>query len=188
MGVTAATASTITAASAVIAFSASLVLMAGGIAKARRPAATGNALSAAHLPSAVGIVRGLGVTEAAIGVAFLSVPSRVTAGLVAAAYLGFAGFLMYLLLGPVAVASCGCAGQRDLPPSWLHAGLATIAAAAALAVLAAPHQPRAVWSFDAGRLAGLPFLFGLALMAWLAVTVVAYVPTLFGSYRGRVAA
>jgi hypothetical protein len=67
-------------------------------------------------------------------------------------------------------------------------GLAAIAAAAALAVLAAPNQPRAVWSFDAGRLAGLPFLFGLALMAWLAVTVVAYVPTLFGSYRGKVAA
>jgi hypothetical protein len=188
VGATAATASTVTAVSAVVAFSASLVLTAGGAAKARRPAATRDALIAAHLPSAVAIVRAIGGAEAAIGVAFLAAPSRVTAGLVAAAYLAFAAFLTYLLLGRVAVASCGCAGRRDLRPSWLHVALDALVAAAALAVLAAPHQPRAVWSFDADTLGGLPFLFGLALLAWLAVMVVAYVPMLFGSYKGRVAA
>ena len=176
------------AASAVIAFSASLVLVAGGVAKALRPAPTERALRAAHLPSSAGTGRVLGAAEAAIGVAFLAVPGSTTGALVAGAYLSFAAFLMYLLLGRVAVASCGCAGERDLPPSWLHVALDGIAAAAASAVLLATEPPRAVWSFAAGQLAGLPFLFGVALVAWLAVMVVAYVPTLFGSYRGRVAA
>jgi hypothetical protein len=188
VGATAATASTFAAASAVIAFSASVVLVAGGVAKTLRPAGTERALSAAHLPSGAGIVRTLGSAEAAIGVAFLVAPGRTTGALVAGAYLAFAAFIMYLLLGRVAVASCGCAGERDLPPSWLHVVLDGIAAAGASAVLVAPEPPRAVWSFAAGQLAGVPFLFGLALVAWLAVMVVAYVPTMFGSYRGRMPA
>ena len=174
-------------AASVVAFAASVLLVAGGIPKIRRPEPVTRALAAARLPASTGVARALGVGESVIGVLFLTVPGRASAALLAAAYVGFAAFLTYLLVAHVAVASCGCAGERDLPPSWLHVGLDLVATMAA--IVAAFDPPPAILRFAADQpLAGIPFLFGVLLIAWLAALVVAYVPALFGSYRGTVTA
>jgi hypothetical protein len=183
----AAASSTVTAASTVVAFSASLLLVAGGATKLRRPAASMRALHAAGLPSLRSSARSLGLTEMAIGVAFLTSPGRVTGALLAGAYLAFAAFLASLLIRHVAVASCGCAGERDLPPSWLHVVLDVVAAGAALALAVASPSPAGLWRSAAQQpLSGVPFVLGLALIAWLAAHVVAYVPMLYRSYDGSV--
>jgi hypothetical protein len=58
--------------------------------------------------------------EAAVGAAGLVHPSPWTAGLVAASYLGFAGFVAVVLSRGGPVASCGCFGTPDTPATRLH--------------------------------------------------------------------
>ena len=81
-------------------------------------------------------------------------------------------------------ASCGCLGRRDIPPSLLHAFLDGLAAAVAVAVAAGP-PPGLVGFARTQPLAGVPFLAGtilVAFVAWLAVTAA---PAALASYRGR---
>jgi hypothetical protein len=171
-------------AATVVAFASSLLLIAGGASKVRRPGAASRALSATNLPSSPLAARTLGVAEVMVGSLFLLAPGRASAILLGGAYVAFAAFLAYLLMARIAVASCGCAGARDLPPSWLHVGL-DVAAAAAAIVAALDPPPSIMQVIGSQPLAGVPLVFGLLLIAWLATLVVGYVPLLFGSYERR---
>jgi hypothetical protein len=174
-------------AATVVAFAASLLLVDGGASKVRSSAPASRALAAAKLPSSAFAARALGVAEVAIGGLFLAAPGAASATLLAAIYVAFGAFLTYLLVGRVAATTCGCAGERDLPPSWLHVALDLVAATAA--IVAAFDPPEPILRF-AGTLplAGIPILFGLLLIAWLAMLVVVYVPALFRSYQRTAAA
>lgn len=157
-------------------WAASLLLIAGGIAKVRHPAATIPALRAVGVPAHRRGVVCLGILEIATGVGAIAGISPGFDVTVAALYATFTVFSARLTLLDVPGMSCGCAGQRAIPPSWLHVWLNATAVAGAVA---------AWWSTAPADAAGVAVLaLGSAAIAWAAFLAVAYVPTLFASYRG----
>ena len=149
------------------------LLAAGGAAKAWAPDSTARALHAAGLPASRQLVRLGGALEAFLGVAALATGLPALAGLVGASYLGFSVFIVLALVRGTPIASCGCFGTPDTPPSRLHVAINLGAAGVAVAVATRPavplttvlaHQPLAgiplvVLAAAAGYLAYLVFLF-----------------------------
>jgi hypothetical protein len=114
-------------------FLAAVILLgAAGIAKAIRPSDTSNALRRAGLRVGSGAVRAGALAEVAVAAAALLAPGAVTGALVAAAYASFAGFIVVALRKDWPLASCGCFGRPDTPPTVAHAALDAGAAASAL--------------------------------------------------------
>lgn len=165
-----------------------LLLVAAGIAKFRRPADTaravvqvvrpnaGTEVARVSLGPAVLFVRALAAVELAIGLAGLWAPSVVSAGLVAASYVGFSGFVVAALVRGGPLATCGCFSRADTPPTVTHV-LLTLGFAAGAATVAATFAPgrSMLWGFLAHQpLAGVPMLLSslaLAVVAWLAMTL-----------------
>lgn len=110
---------------------ATVLLGAAGVAKAIRPADTATALRASGLPIGPNAVRIGSLAEVAIATAALAAPGPMTAALVAAAYAGFAAFIVVALGRGWALSSCGCFGRPDTPPTPAHAVLNAGAAASA---------------------------------------------------------
>lgn len=166
-------------------FAAGIILCASGASTLRRADPVRRALHAAGLPDGPWGVRALAGVEIVAGASVLIWPGPGAFFAVAALYLGFAAFLASMLLRGVD-ASCGCAGRRDLPPSWLHAALTVIVALAAIGFAAVRPDPPGLVGFVARSPAlGLALAAGSALIAWLGVQVVLLVPAAFDSYRGR---
>ncbi len=112
------------------------LLLVAGVLKAARPHDTAVAVEKMGLPLSDWVVRVGSAAEAALGVLALVVASRLVAALVAASYLLFLAFVVVALARRLPIASCGCFGRADSPPSLVHAGvnLAAVLAAAAVAV------------------------------------------------------
>ena len=151
------------------------LLVVAGLGKVWRPRPTAQALYAAGLPGSEPAVRALGASEIVVGLAALFAPAPWNALLVAAAYTVFAGFVSFLLIARPASASCGCAGSRETPPSWLHVGMNLTAAAVAVsaAVVGTASLPETVSELG---VAALPAAIGLVAAGWLAAVVVGEVP------------
>jgi hypothetical protein len=111
---------------------ATVLLGAAGLAKTIRPADTANALRAAGIPASRTLVRAGAVAEVGLAAAALMAPGPLTGALVAAAYTTFAVFVMLALQRGWALASCGCFGRPDTPPTVAHALLNAGAAASAV--------------------------------------------------------
>src|SRR5437870_3541035 len=109
---------------------AALLVLAGAL-KVARPAPTAGALRAMGLPARLALVRVLGLSEIAIGLAAGITFARPLLVLLAAAYLAFATFVIAALGANTPLQSCGCFGQTDTPPSPIHVGLNLAAAATA---------------------------------------------------------
>jgi hypothetical protein len=171
---------------AVTAWAASILVVGSGLGKLRRPLPASRALATAGFPSGVGMVRALGLAEAAVGGGFALRPGVVSGMALAGLYVGFAAFLVVLLRRPDA-SLCGCLGDRFAPPSPLHVALDVAAAGAAIGVaaLAATGSTTPGLVTQAVRLgwAGVPFALGLGLAAWLAVLAVAHLPALYRSFE-----
>ena len=111
--------------------------MVAGVAKLSRPGPGVADLLGFRAPTR--LVRLVGVSEAAIGVAALMVggPAAWAVGLL---YACFAVIALRAVL--VDARSCGCFGQLDAPPSWIHVGgnlaLAAVSVAAAAGASRAP--------------------------------------------------
>jgi len=115
-----------------------LVLVISGAQKVGAPAPAAQAMRDAGLPVPVraqwaGVV--LGVVEACVGLAVFAAPHPVSALAVAAAYLGFAGFVVVLRRRD-ATAGCGCFGAASSPPTTAHVVVNLLAAVVALAAAA----------------------------------------------------
>lgn len=148
---------------------AAILAVAAGAAKLAQPRAAVLALRGTGLGFvSPPLVRIGAVLEAALGAVALSGAAPAMVGL-GATYLAFAAWVAVVRSRPD-IASCGCFGESDAPPSWRHVvldvGLATgcigtaVAGAPGLgAVLAA--QP----------LAGVPFSIVVVVAAWLARVV-----------------
>ncbi len=108
---------------------ATTLLVVAGVAKAGRPGDTARAL---RLPP--GLVRGAAGAEALLGAGALLWPHPPLAGAVALSYLGFAGFVALARRRGGALASCGCFGTVDTPPTRLHLLVDLALAGSALAV------------------------------------------------------
>lgn len=156
-------------------FAFAVLLGAAGALKLGRPEGAVRALRAAGLPGPAMGVRLLGAVEVLLAAAVLAVGGRIAAGLMAVAYLGFAGFTARVVARSGATASCGCFGVQEAPANRLHVAL-NLAAAAMVATAV-------IWPTDgvldvlaAQPLAGVPFLVLTGLIAWLWYVLYTVVP------------
>ncbi len=151
---------------------AAVLLAAGGVLKASRPAPTVGALRALRLPSRAWLVRALGVTEVGVGAVALAFDARAAAAMVAASYLAFAGFVVLALRRGAMVGSCGCFGRADTPPTRAHLMINLGAAAVAAAISARPSGASFAAALGDQPLLGIPFTLlcvtcaGLAYLAF----------------------
>ena len=154
---------------------ATAALAAAGVAKLWRPDYTARALQVTGLRVGgrrVGRteVRAGAAAEVVVAVMAVVLPGPVTGALVAAAYAGFAGFVLLALRRGWPLSTCGCFGRPDTTPGYPHAALnAGAAAVAAWWAAVAPghmgrlfvHQP---WD-------GLPLALISAVIAGLAYLI-----------------
>lgn len=121
---------------------AALLLVAAGVAKAVKPLSLVRALRAAGLhvraPLLARWVRALSALEAALGVVAVARPGPLVAAAVAISYAGFTAFVLRALRGGSPLASCGCFGKTDTPPTPLHAVATGVLAMAAALVAIGP--------------------------------------------------
>lgn len=154
---------------------AAALLVVSGVAKLIDPAPTAGALDAAGLPAQRSTVAVLGLVEILVGSAGLVFPGRWPPALVAAVYLGFAGFVGAALNGRFPLQSCGCFGRPDTPPTLVHlvANLGLAGAASARALRPGPPLTDRVLS-DPG--VGLVYLGFAGLGVYLVYLMLAELP------------
>lgn len=156
--------SPLSATSEVVAWVAGAVLLLAGVAKLRWPTGTVGALADARLPGNAAVVRLLGATEVAAGLAILLVGGRVPAGVAALLYAGFAVFVVRQRRS--AGGSCGCFGEERTPVSGLHVAVNVLAAVgSAVAAASASRPPLAALPGEPVALVGTLVL--VATTAWL---------------------
>jgi hypothetical protein len=156
---------------------AALLLVLAGIGKVKDPMPASQTLYAAGYPHRRTLVRSLGAVEVVAGASALvtAMPAAVTAlGLL---YVAFAVFIGSLLVRGTDVASCGCAGGRDIAPSWIHVGLNSLVSIAAALVALGYAPGLALFSsgFDG---ATVPTWIGVGAIAYVTHAAVAYMPSL----------
>jgi hypothetical protein len=106
---------------------AAVLLAAAGVAKLARPSDTARAL---HVGP--GVVRAGAAAEIAVAAVAVSTPAPLGGALLAAAYAALATYIALALKRNWALASCGCFGRPDTPPTRTHALLNCGAAASAI--------------------------------------------------------
>jgi hypothetical protein len=163
---------------------AATLLAVGGLLKAAHPSDTANALRAVGLPGAPLLVRVGGAAEAAVGLAALATGGRAAAALLAVSYTAFAAFVLVALRHGTPLASCGCFGKDDTPPTRLHAVLNAGAAVAGVAVALDPGAGL-VDVMGSQPLAGVPFVLLLACGVGLAYLALTSLPRLLELVHAR---
>jgi hypothetical protein len=148
---------------------AALLLLAAGLAKAIEPLSLVRALRAAGLtvraPLLARWVRVLAGAEALLGLAGAVHPTRLPAIGVAVSYAGFTAFVLRALSAGSPLASCGCFGKVDTPPTPGH-----VVVTAALALSSA-----GVATGSSARL-DLPLVLVSAALAYVTYVALAALP------------
>lgn len=113
---------------------AAALLVVAGAAKVLRP---GDLATALRRSTGMGTsaVRVGAAGECAVGLAAIAHPSPLTAALVAASYGAFALYVAWLRWQGGPLATCGCFGAADTPPTFLHIAVDLAFAGSALAVM-----------------------------------------------------
>ena len=137
---------------------AAALLVVAGAQKALDPLPLVRATRSVGLRVPRAVVRCAALGELAVGLAALLDGSRLTALAVAVSYASFTGFVLLARARGGVLASCGCFGKADTPPTVLHA-----AVTGGLAIAAATGAP------------GPVPLGAAALVTTTAVAVTAYV-------------
>ncbi|GAB3590151.1 hypothetical protein GCM10027446_04230 [Angustibacter peucedani] len=151
------------------------LLVLAGLPKLRDPLPLVRALRSVALPGGPALVRAAAAAEVVVGTAAVVVPGRVTGALVAAAYLVFSGFVALALARGGVLASCGCFGRADTPPTRSHLLVTALLAASGVALAVAPSSP---WTSAGEQPAQGATLLGYAvLVGALAYLVIAVLPT-----------
>ncbi|MDT7572307.1 MAG: hypothetical protein QOE05_2481 [Actinomycetota bacterium] len=121
---------------------AALLLVAAGAAKTIEPLSLVRALRAAGLrvraPLLARWVRLFAAVEGVVGIAAVVRPGPLTATAVAISYAGFTAFVLRALRSGSPLASCGCFGKTDTPPTPGHAAVTAALAIAAALVAVGP--------------------------------------------------
>ena len=150
---------------------ACVLLMAAGVAKVVRPMDTARAVTAVvavPVRASRALVRVGALGEAVLGAVALAHPSPAAASLVAASYLGFAGFVSLARARGGPLATCGCFGTPDTPATRTHV-VVTLGCAASAIVLAASGLSGWITPLVAGQpWRGVPLVLLGLLCAWLA--------------------
>lgn len=119
----------------------SILLVVAGVMKLRRPAFTAGALRALHLPAGESLVRLLGLAEIVVGSGAVVTGARPWAVAVGSFYIGFGIFVLLALRSDAPIATCGCFGSPDTPPSVGHVVLNSVSAGVALLAAIRPPGP-----------------------------------------------
>jgi hypothetical protein len=143
------------------------LLVISGIPKLQHPGATVNALRSVGVSWVGGrMVRILTAVEIGCGSVAIVIGGRWADATVAVVYAGFSIFLVRALRTPVA--SCGCTGRDDTPPTPFHLVMTAAFAAGAVAAVAAGGRTGLVTlARDADTLELLGVVAFAALAAWL---------------------
>ena len=158
------------------------LLVVAGVAKAVRPDDTARALvlltgpapgrtgRRRPGPAAVrGAVRTGAVAEALLGAVALAFPRTGTAAAVAVSYLAFAGFVLLAMVRGGALATCGCFGRPDTPPTVVHVVVDLVLAGSAAAVAAtSPTAGSLLTVLSRQPWHGVPLVLVSVLGTWLA--------------------
>ena len=156
---------------------AAVLLVAAGAAKLVDPLPLVRALRSARLPGGATLVRALALGEVVLGLAAVLVGSRLTAIGVALSYAGFTAFVLLARRRGGVLASCGCFGKADTPPTTTHVvttgALAVVAAAVAVRPLG--NLPDLLGVSPGG---GLPLLVVTAAVAVTTYLVLSLLPLL----------
>ncbi len=156
---------------------AAALLVAAGGAKLIDPQPLVRALRSVGVPVTGPLVRVGAAVELLLGLLAAATGSRPFALGVALSYAGFTAFVLVALRRGGVLASCGCFGKADTPPTRTHvavtAGLAAVAAAVAVRPLGALPE---LLSSQPG--AGVPLLVATAAVAVTAYLVLALLPLL----------
>lgn len=153
---------------------AAALLVVAGLPKVLDPGDLVRALRSVGARVPPFVVRVFAATEVVAGVLALALPGRWSALAVALLHAGFTGFVLLARSKGGVVASCGCFGRADTPPTRSHALVTGLLALAALAVAVAPPTDP-WWGEGAGPVAATAALAGLVgLLAW---QVMAVLPT-----------
>lgn len=147
---------------------AALVVVVSGVSKVASPTAFRTTLSSLGLPAGTGVARLCGIAEVAVGGAALWFGGRVGSFVVAGLYAVFCAVVVAARRS--GVASCGCFGSVEAPPSMLHVVVNALSAVVALLSAVVPPDPL-VDVLGAQPLAGLPYLALLASAAALVVVI-----------------
>lgn len=156
-----------------------LLSAAAGAAKVARPTDTARALRTAGLPVGASLVRAGAGAETAVGAAVLAGAGRPAVVLLAASYLAFGVFVTTALVRRWPLATCGCFGEPDTPPTALHAAVC-LAGAGVLAGAAASAPAAGVAGAVSaeGALRGTVFLLSSVVAAYVLYLVMASAPRL----------
>ena len=156
--------------------SAALLVVAGG-AKLVDPLPLVRALRSVGLPAPRLAVRVVAAGEAGLGLAAIVTGTALAAAGVAVSYAAFTGFVLLALRRGGVLASCGCFGKADTPPTLLHVAVTGALALVAAAVTTSPLGGLgALLAAQPGG--GLPLLVATAAVAVTAYLVLALLPTL----------
>jgi hypothetical protein len=165
---------------------AASLLVVAGAPKVLRPLDTWRALRSVGLPVRAVAVRIGGALEVAVGVFAILQGGHVADALVAASYLGFTGFVIVALRKGGVVASCGCVGRPDMPPTVAHVVVTALFAVAA--GVAAGGARSGLLSWHSTSTTTVVSILGFAaLLAWLAWLALAELPRLRAIVRSATA-
>ncbi|MGH9101459.1 MAG: MauE/DoxX family redox-associated membrane protein [Acidimicrobiales bacterium] len=145
---------------------AAALLLVGGVAKLLRPADTARALAASGLGRSELVVRVAAAAEAALGLLAVLDDQRWPAAMLAASYACFTAFVLAARRRNLPIATCGCFGVPDTPPTVTHAVVTAAAAACGAAVAADPGRG-VLGVVGTQPLAGLPWILLTATVAGL---------------------
>lgn len=146
---------------------AAVLLVIGGAPKAAAPADTARALRALRVPVGALAVRGVGIGEVAVGLGFLVAPGRLTAALVGAAYTAFTAVVALALRSGQPLATCGCFGGTDTPPTVIHLALVAVTTLTMVGYAVSP----ATGLLPDGALASVAFAALVGTVAWFGYLV-----------------
>ncbi len=170
------------------------LLAIAGVAKAVRPDDTARALVQLTTPAGgVGsgrrrapglrtvrsLVRIGAGGEALLGAVAMAVPRTGPAAAVAASYLVFAGFVLWAMVRGGTLATCGCFGRPDTPPTAVHVAVNLVLAGSAAAVAAtSPGSGTVLRVLARQPWHGVPLVAVAALGTWLATLVLVHLSAL----------
>lgn len=155
---------------------AAALLVLAGVPKLADPSSLVLALRSVGLAARPAGGRVVAAAEIAVGGLALVAPGRLSGLLVAAAYLAFSAFVAVALSRGGVLASCGCFGRPDTPPTRSHLAVTALLAVSGGAVAWAP--PDSLWSAAGEQPVAVATLLGFAaLIAALAYLAIAVLPT-----------
>jgi hypothetical protein len=165
------------------------LLVVAGVAKAARPDDTARAV-AALVPGSPSLrllrwtVRTGALAEAALGALAVVFPHPAIALLVALSYVCFFAVVVYARWRGGPLATCGCFGRPDTPPTVLHMVLnLALAGAAAAVALGAPGHGTLATQLAHQPWAGIPLLFVSAVGLWLTALALSALAALTAARR-----